>query len=154
MNFTTYSENETPVHPHAAVMSAQLQQVQPLLDTWMWTVYENGDLNLTMRLRDDGSSLRVWVGNDEIDVDVFVGTVPFNVHMLTWILMENFGQEFRARATETEEGRVPIFVSTRYSVKRLPELAQLIWAGYDAALGWRGRIWQYEIPQEPEGVSA
>lgn len=154
MSYQFFKPDERPDHPQAAVMAEQMALLDPLLDGWEWLMHENGSIGVTMRLKDESISLAVMTEEGNIVIDVYTGKVPYHPYMLTWVLMENYGQTHVARAAAPQDGYVPICVVARYPLEDLPQLARLAWDGFEAALTWRGRMWGVEIPEEPEGLSA
>ncbi|MDL2342696.1 hypothetical protein QOL99_00885 [Deinococcus sp. MIMF12] len=142
-----------PGHPHAPAVAAALEQLRFLLSGWQWQVYGD-DLVAVLALRDEATSLRIWVREGGINLDVFCLRVPAHPHILTWVLAENYGQGFRARATRSEDDRVLIYVTADFPLTILGDLAQYIWLALESELRWRGRLMQVRIPEEPEGLSA
>ena len=143
-----------PAHPHGEAVEAQVRPLAPLLDLWRWDTYEDGSLTLTLKLKGDGSTLRVWVMENAVEVDVFAAYAPYDVQVLTWVLMENHGAEFKARATRPERGTVPLYLTATYGLDDLAHLGEHIWDGFEAALTFRGRLWQVPLSEPEETLSA
>lgn len=142
------AKRQLPDHPYAPAAQEALRQLESMLSSWSAeTSGEN--LLLVTQLRCDSTQLRVWIGPEQITVAAAVMTVPGHPHILTWILTENLDQEFKAFATPSSHGQVPVSVMSSYPSSALPELGRLIWAGFGAALTWRGRLWQVKVPNEP-----
>lgn len=142
-----------PDHPHAAPVLAALDSLRFLLRGWRWQ--RHGDeLSAVLLLRGDRNTLRVWVREDEVNLDLSCLRVPCHAHILTWVLAENFGQTFTARGVKTEGDQVIIYVTANFPLSILEDLAQYIWHALESELRWRGRLMQVRIPEEPEGLSA
>lgn len=145
-----HSKHEVPDHLHAQVIAGQLKLLEGLLEHWAWEVLPDGQLMVVVEMHSYGRTLRVWVKDDLVNIDVACGHVPFNAHMLTWILAQNFGQTFIARAVPPQDNLVPIYLTADYPPGEIEHLAQLIWAGYQASLTWWGRIIRVKTPEEPQ----
>lgn len=146
--------HDLPAHPQAALVADQLQLLDALLDEWHWQTYPGGDLVVVARLRTFGRTLRVWVNDDQVNIDVHCGSVPFDAHMLTWLLMENFGGTFKARVTDAQDGFVPVYLTAEFDLEVLERFAQLVWAGFQASLTRWGRILQVKVPAPAEPLIA
>lgn len=150
----TLASHEVPDHPHAPVIAEQMKLVEGLLDRWVWQVYPTGDLTVVATLRSFGRTLRVWVQDGSVNFDVFCGRVPFDAHMLTWVLAENFFHDFKARATAPEDGFVAIYLTLNQGLESLDELARFVWAGFQASITWWGRIVQVRVLTPVESLTA
>ncbi|GGM16877.1 hypothetical protein [Deinococcus aerophilus] len=129
-----------PEHPRAAALLAALERVQVVLDAWRWDVVGE-DLVVVTFLRRARVSLRIWLQADVINLDVWCATIAPDVNRLSWLLAQNLGQPFKARACHAEGG-LHIYLTRDVPLDALDDLGALIWDAYEASLLTAGRLLQ------------
>lgn len=129
-----------PEHPHAAALLTTLERLRALFDGWRWDVIE-GDLAVVTYLRHTRVSLRVWIHGGVINLDVWCAAIDPDLQRLTWLLAQNLGQPFKARATWAQD-RLQIYLTRDVSLGARDDLDALLWDAYEAALTTNGRLMQ------------
>lgn len=132
-----------PAHPQAATLHAALLRLQVLLDGWRWDVAEDELMAITY-LRHTHISLRIWCHARHVNLDVWCATIAPDVNRLTWLLMENLGQPYKARAARAEDG-LQIYLTRDLTLDALDDLAALIWDAYETSLAVYGRLQQVPV---------
>lgn len=130
-----------PEHPLAERVLAQLRPYQPLLRCWGWKVFEDRLIAFVM-FQVDGTTLRLSLGEHEVNADVFCIDAEPTAEQLTWLLQQNLMRRWKARASRRPEveGALSIYLEAFYPPERLDDLATVLWEGLEESWLWRGQF--------------
>ncbi|GGK29796.1 hypothetical protein GCM10008955_24530 [Deinococcus malanensis] len=126
--------------PGAEGLEAQLRSVVGLLRCWRWGPVSPEGITVFLMFDADPTTLRLVVTPSWISADVFCTYIPLDADLLTWVLMRNHLQAWKARAAAQEKGGIPLYLETSFSTADQPVLGRIVWAAYQEGLNWRGEI--------------
>lgn len=129
-----------PDHPHAMAVERELRAVQVLAARWVWEIYRSGALSAVVVSHLDGTTVRVLVHDEFVEVEAIAGYAPLQVHALAALLMHNHSRAYKARAGQPEDGEVPIYVVARFGHSALSRLGEHLWDAFEEGFMWRGEI--------------
>lgn len=134
-----------PPHPEVAHLAAQLDVLRPLLACWGWDEID-GQVVLLVMFAVDHTTVRVILGDDQVNVDVYVTTMSPEVGKLTWLLSHNAMRRWKSRVSRVgEDGALQVYVQAFFPRGRLHELVPLLWDALHESWAWRGQFLAWEV---------